>query len=486
MARQLLDLVQELFGGRTETASPERTEREQISTTIPGMPEHQLAVGGPGANSFGGTDAADHYWGLGDADKLGGGPEGDVLTGGEGADLLSGGPGMDHLHGGGGNDTLYGAADADALMGGPGNDYLDEGPGHSSMDGEEGNDTLVGGMGPDAFIVRQGSGDDVIRDFTAGPGVGDHIALEEIRWEDLAINDTGAGVKISWEGGSVLLEGVQKSELSQDDFMFYNEPDLPPGARAPDGPVEEAPSPSVSGPEIIGSLPAADETLVPGSGDRAQTFAFDMYAAVIGTGKGEVLSGSDDWDQIFGRAGADVLLGKGGDDVLDGAEGRDLLLGGEGPDQIEGGEGKDTLIGGAANDELMGGDGRDWLAEGEGHGMLDGGKGDDVYLGGGGSDAFMVSMDSGNDVVLDFRATGPAQGLFDHIAFMDIDAKDVKVEDTDLGAKVAWDMDQDGSDDGSILLVGVAKDELRQSDFMFPTPQFVDGISDVGSWYIFA
>ncbi|WP_431269232.1 hypothetical protein [Dankookia sp. P2] len=62
----------------------------------------------------------------------------------------------------------------------------------------------------------------MVRDFTAGPGVGDHIALEEIRWEDLTINDTNGGVKVSWSDGSVLLEGVQKSKLSQDDFMFYN------------------------------------------------------------------------------------------------------------------------------------------------------------------------------------------------------------------------------------------------------------------------
>ncbi|MFC7694508.1 calcium-binding protein [Paeniroseomonas aquatica] len=392
---------------------------------------------------------------------------------------------MDHLHGGAGNDTLYGAADADALMGGPGNDYLDEGPGHSSIDGEEGNDTLVGGMGPDAFIVRPGSGDDIIRDFTAGPGVGDHIALQDIRWEDLAVADTGGGVKISWEGGSVLLEGVQKSELAQDDFMFFDQPDLPPGARAPEGPVEERPSPSVSGPEISGTLPAADKSLVPGPGDAAHTIAFDMYAATIGTDKGERLSGSNAWDQIFGRSGDDHQAGRGGDDVLDGGKGDDWLLGGDGPDQLEGGPGKDVLIGGAKNDELMGGDGNDWLYEGPGHGMLDGGKGDDVYLGGAGSDAFMVSADSGDDVVLDFQATGLAQGLFDHIAFMDINADDVKVKDTDLGAKVAWDVNNDGGDDGSILLVGVGKDDLRQSDFMFSTPQFVEGISDVGSWYIF-
>ena len=38
----------------------------------------------------------------------------------------------------------------------------------------------------------------------------------------------------------------------------------------------------------------------------------------------------------------------------------------------------------------------------------------------------------------------------------------------------------------TILLLGVAKDDLRQTDFMFDTPQFVEGVSDYGSWYIFA
>ncbi|MCB4824483.1 calcium-binding protein [Roseicella aerolata] len=458
----------------------------QVSLTITGEPDHRLAIGGPGKDAFGGTDAADHYWGLDGGDQLGGGPEGDVLIGGKGPDLLSGGEGMDHLHGEEGNDTLYGAAGADGLMGGPGDDYLDEGPGHSSMDGEEGDDTLVGGTGPDAFIVRPGSGDDLVKDFTAGPGVGDHLALQDIRWEDLSFADTSDGVKIGWGSGSVLLEGVKKSDLAQDDFMFFNQPDLPPGAHAPKGPTPERPTPSEDGPEITGALPKADNSLVPDKGEHASTLAFDKYAAIIGTDKGEWLRGSDAWDQIFGRGGNDHLVGKGGDDILDGGEGKDWLLGGDGPDMLEGGPGDDTLHGGTENDELMGGDGNDWLDEGPGHGMLEGGRGNDTYVGGTGSDAFMVSPDSGNDVVLDFRAKGLAQGLFDHIAFMDIDASDVTVKDTKQGARVAWDVNNDGKDDGSILLVGVAKTDLRQSDFMFDTPQFVEGINDYGSWYIFA
>ena len=45
-------------------------------------------------------------------------------------------------------------------------------------------------------------------------------------------------------------------------------------------------------------------------------------------------------------------------------------------------------------------------------------------------------------------------------------------------------MDHDAVDDGSILLFDVANDDLWRSDFMFETPQFVEGMNDYGSWDI--
>ena len=54
------------------------------------------------------------------------------------------------------------------------------------------------------------------------------------------------------------------------------------------------------------------------------------------------------------------------------------------------------------------------------------------------------------------------------------------------GALISWDTDGDGSADGSVLLQGVYKVDLRQSDFMFnEEPAFIAGISTVGSGYIF-
>lgn len=123
---------------------------------------------------------------------------------------------------------------------------------------------------------------------------------------------------------------------------------------------------------------------------------------------------------------------------------------------------------------------------GAGHDMIEGGMGNDMLRGGTGADAFMVMPDSGHDMVLDFEASGAAQGAFDHIAFMNILASQVSVRDTANGALVAWDTNGDGMSEGSVLLQGVYTADLRQSDFMFnEEPGFVVGISTVGSAFVF-
>lgn len=447
-----------------------------------GNEAYRLALGLDGGDSIAGTRARDHAWGSGGADVIGGGEGEDVLVGGAGRDLLSGNDGMDLLRGGNGADTLFGGAGADMLFGGAGNDYLDEGAGHSGLEGGPGNDTLVGGQGPDAFVVDRTSGDDVILDFTAGPGMFDHIALRDLRWEDLTVEDTSSGARIFWDGGAVLLVGVAKAELAQDDFMFADSPDLPPASRTPMGPAAELASPSDPGPEITG----ADDFIRVRPGTDGFALPVDGGKALVGGNAGDDLTGGTGDDHIFGRNGADFLAGGAGDDVLQGDNGQDTLEGGAGMDRLYGGRGADSLVGGKDADELMGGDGADVLDEGAGHGMLEGGRGNDTLTGGMGADAFIVAPDSGRDVVTDFEAAGLAQGAFDHIAFRDIAPEDVIVTETADGALVAWDVDGDGRADGSVLLLGVARDDLRQSDFMFvDAPGFVEGISDFGSWYIF-
>lgn len=454
---------------------------------------HRIAVGSNGNDRIGQSPLNDYLWGRGGADSLGGGAGKDVLYGDGGNDLLSGNAGADLLYGGLGADRMYGGALGDTLRGEEGNDYLDEGDGHGDLEGGPGNDTLVGGQGPDAFTVNRTSGDDVIRDFTAGPGMFDHLALGDgLRWEDLTISETGAGTRVSWAEGSVLLEGVRKSDLAQDDFMFAEAPDLPPASRDAPGAAPERPTPSVAGPQITSSSLGGEQESFDAKADAmlkkgGLSFDFDRYEVSIGTSRGDHLEGGSAWDQMFGRAGNDSLHGHGGNDVLNGDAGNDELKGDEGMDQLDGGTGNDRLYGGAMADMLMGGDGADRLDAGAGHDMLEGGRGNDTLVGGTGADAFIVDPMSGDDVVFDFEATGPAQGAFDHVALRDIDAEDLRIADTCTGARISWDVNHDGRYEGSVLLHGVDVSDLRQSDFMFVSePQFVPGISDAGSDYIFA
>ncbi|MDX2212990.1 MAG: calcium-binding protein [Oculatellaceae cyanobacterium bins.114] len=81
-------------------------------------------------------------------------------------------------------------------------------------------------------------------------------------------------------------------------------------------------------------------------------------------------------------------------DVINGQGGHDLLRGLSGDDTLRGGEGNDLLLGGAGSDRLVGGNGND---------TLDGGEASDQLYGGGGRDRFILSANSGIDVIHDFN-----------------------------------------------------------------------------------
>lgn len=450
---------------------------------------YQPGIGGKGADVLVGGAARDYLWGLAGDDKIAARGENDIAYGDSGDDIITGGAGADRLEGGKGNDRVFGGDDADMVAGGPGNDYLDEGKGHGDVEGGPGNDILIGGTGPDAFGFDRMSGNDVIRDFTAGPGMFDHLALRDLRWEDLRIADTSAGAKVSWDGGSVVLQGVRKAQLAQDDFMFANAPDLPPGARDVNGPAPERGTSSSDGPGVNGEPLAAGnagKALEPG--EIGFTFQGDeTYRAAVGTSGADVLNGGAAWDHLFGRDGDDRLSGMGGNDVLQGDAGNDRLFGGDGMDRLDGGMGNDRLFGGDMADDVMGMDGADYIDGGPGHDMIEGGAGNDTLRGGTGADAFIVDPMSGNDVVLDMEVRGQAQGAFDHLALRDILPEQVSVRNTSRGALVSWNTDSDPGAEGSVLLQDVFKADLRQSDFMFVNaPGFVAGIEDQGSWMVFA
>jgi Ca2+-binding RTX toxin-like protein len=80
---------------------------------------------------------------------------------------------------------------------------------------------------------------------------------------------------------------------------------------------------------------------------------------VIGSTKGDTLSGDDRTNLIHGGEGADTLNGLDGNDNLYGDDGADSVYGGDGDDTLIGGAGDDGLIGGDGNDLLIGDDGQD-------------------------------------------------------------------------------------------------------------------------------
>lgn len=73
------------------------------------------------------------------------------------------------------------------------------------------------------------------------------------------------------------------------------------------------------------------DELVTGSGNFA------------GTGKSELILGSEVTDTITGVGGSDCILGGGGDDTLTGGAGTDIVSGGPGNDICTGGPGGDSF-----------------------------------------------------------------------------------------------------------------------------------------------
>lgn len=130
---------------------------------------------------------------------------------------------------------------------------------------------------------------------------------------------------------------------------------------------------------------------------------------IFGKAGNDTISGLEGEDGLFGGSGSDTVNGNNGNDFLDGGDGIDRLDGGSGNDLIFGGNGDDNLVitndaiafdgglfGSDGNDYLFGGDGSDRLngdgdLEGEGNDFLYGGNGDDSLNGDG------IFSDGGND-----------------------------------------------------------------------------------------
>lgn len=144
---------------------------------------------------------------------------GDTLTGDSQANELNGAGGVDELNGGTGNDRLLGGGGNDRLFGEGGRDVLQGGTGRDFLDGGRGNDSLRGNGGNDVFIFGDKSGTDKVMDFDDGNDIL-RIADHSGGFGGLTIADQGGNLRITHDGGVILLIGEAGTTLTNADFDF--------------------------------------------------------------------------------------------------------------------------------------------------------------------------------------------------------------------------------------------------------------------------
>ncbi len=465
------------------------------------------AVGGSGADEITGNAAANILaGGLGD-DSLFGGDGDDTLEGGDGADILNGGNGFDiatyaseasaitvdlvganlagaaaldsfvalegfegtafadvligdagirFLSGLAGNDTLRAGSGADTLLGGDGDDWLEGGDGADRIEGGEGTDTADYAASASAVNVTMNVGG------SAGAAAGDVLASIE-RIVGSAFGDTltaaGTGTTVLGGGGNDFLYDFAGSAVldggeGDDTLNGGSDADVLIGGAGRDV-VRYANA--GAGVTVDLATGGASSDAEGDTYEGIEDVTGSMHADVVfGDAIGNLLSGLDGDDSLFGGEGDDTLEGGDGADWLDGGSGHDTasygssggsinigiyrtgsgaaasgdslsgierivgsgysdvlvgggvtpvtLEGGSGNDQLYdygadsllfGGEGYDVLIGNGGDDTLFGGDGNDFLFGGAGADSVNGGDGTDYLSFAGASGAMSIDLAAG-------------------------------------------------------------------------------------------
>ena len=145
------------------------------------------------------------------------------IVGSDFADVITGNEEDNQFRGRGGDDELAGGGGNDDLRGGEGNDMLNGGDGDDRLSGGTGDDILTGGFGSDTFVFREGFGSDIITDFDAE--VGDVVNFRNLDLDSFdelrpLMTDTADGVSITVGTDTLVLAGVEVSELQANDFLI--------------------------------------------------------------------------------------------------------------------------------------------------------------------------------------------------------------------------------------------------------------------------
>ena len=309
--------------------------REDVS--ILGTNGEDVLIGTSADDLIVGADGNDDLSGGAGNDEISGEGDDDHISGGSGADELYGDRGDDLVDGGEDNDTLFGGAGDDALVGGSGDDLLSGGVNSDNLVGGTGSDTLIGGAGNDVIttdaedgsnnrndqdvvvlgdVLARSSGNDIITDFDT-----DNFRGGENNFDTLSFTFNGEDFNLS-EGrdfvnfvDTIESDGDTETDAIRDgnDLIFVF-------ARDENGLITD----SVTLEGVIGDDGITNNRLNNASVDELTDG--DIFAN-FGDFEDNVLSGSDNFDALFGEGGDDTLVGGLGSDTLEGGAGDDILTG---------------------------------------------------------------------------------------------------------------------------------------------------------------
>jgi Ca2+-binding RTX toxin-like protein len=434
---------------------------------------------------------------------------------------VQGASGNDRIAGGAGDDRLAGGSGADILSGGGGKDTLDGGSGKDVLTDGAGDDTMTGGLDADRFVLS-GGGQDTITDFEVATWSEriDLRAYPVASLGDLVFTQVGADALVNYGSGQVTLKGVQASNLTSSNFIFFGQ------GTPQEFAMTSAVNTFVAGAEdnlftaSSGSVITATDTVTAGAG-------FDVLrltGASVGLSFPNLinLTGIDSFDLtavttflqvsvddrlvqqadngqlrlVFGANAmtlntsaalnnAVLLQGAGLVTLTDVAQNlaiSDLVngnvQGGSAADRVQGGAGADSLTGNGGNDVLSGGGGADVLTGGAGADTLDGGEGDDTLNGGVGRDT--LTGGAGNNVLVGGEGgdrfvpfLGAVARIEDFAVNYPLERIDLRAFPTiqglqDLGiAQIGTDAVIDLAGSGTIILTGVQASAVYADNFLF-------------------
>ena len=186
-----------------------------------GGADDDILYGGEGDDNMGGGFGNDQVYGNAGHDDMGGGTGRDTMSAGDGNDSVGGGEGDDSIDGGAGNDFLAGGGRNDTINGGAGDDTINAGAG---------DDVMIGGGGSDLFIFNEfvdgetdtifgfENGQDTIR-LRGVEGQGLQGRLDALDVTNTTV-DGDAGVRLTYNGHTILISGVSASDIGAEDFIF--------------------------------------------------------------------------------------------------------------------------------------------------------------------------------------------------------------------------------------------------------------------------